>query len=523
MSSAENYFITTPIFYVNDVPHIGHAYTEVAADVLARWNRQNGKNAWLLTGTDEHGQKILRTSTANGVTPKEWADKLVADAWLPLLDTITIHNDDFIRTTDERHEVAVSKFLQKLKDDGFIYSGEYEGFYCVGCEEYKQPGDLLDGGDDFPGEKVCAIHTRPIETLKESNYFFRMSDFQQKLLDLYESQPDFIQPESVRNEIISFVKRGLDDLSISRATFDWGVKIPWDDSHVVYVWFDALLNYISATGWGSDDDEFAQRWPAIHIVGKDIARFHAVIWPAMLMAAGLQPPRRVFGHGWLLVGGEKMSKSKLTGIAPHQITDVFGADAFRYYFMSAINFGQDGSFSWEDLAARYQAELANGFGNLASRVIAMVNRYCNDVVPAATELNDADAVIVDTVSRAFDTANIAIDRLAIHDAINAVWTIVDALNLYITEQEPWVLAKDDANRDRLHTVLYTAVEGLRAIAVGLSPVMPTATQKLWDALGLGDALGALTDQHLSRAGQWGIAPAGIRVSSLDSLFPRIEE
>jgi methionyl-tRNA synthetase len=523
MSSAENYFITTPIFYVNDVPHIGHAYTEVAADVLARWNRQNGKNAWLLTGTDEHGQKILRTSTANGVTPKEWADKLVADAWLPLLDTITIHNDDFIRTTDERHEVAVSKFLQKLKDDGFIYSGEYEGFYCVGCEEYKQPGDLLDGGDDFPGEKVCAIHTRPIETLKESNYFFRMSDFQQKLLDLYESQPDFIQPESVRNEIISFVKRGLDDLSISRATFDWGVKIPWDDSHVVYVWFDALLNYISATGWGSDDDEFAQRWPAIHIVGKDIARFHAVIWPAMLMAAGLQPPRRVFGHGWLLVGGEKMSKSKLTGIAPHQITDVFGADAFRYYFMSAINFGQDGSFSWEDLAARYQAELANGFGNLASRVIAMVNRYCNDVVPAATELNDADAVIVDTVSRAFDTANKAIDRLAIHDAINAVWTIVDALNLYITEQEPWVLAKDDANRDRLHTVLYTAVEGLRAIAVGLSPVMPTAAQKLWDALGLGDALGALTDQHLSRAGQWGIAPAGIRVSSLDSLFPRIEE
>jgi methionyl-tRNA synthetase len=241
------------------------------------------------------------------------------------------------------------------------------------------------------------------------------------------------------------------------------------------------------------------------------------------MAAGLEPPRRVFGHGWLLVGGEKMSKSKLTGIAPHQITDVFGADAFRYYFMSAINFGQDGSFSWEDLAARYQAELANGFGNLASRVIAMVNRYCNDVVPAATELNDADAVIVDTVSRAFDTANKAIDRLAIHDAINAVWTIVDALNLYITEQEPWVLAKDDANRDRLHTVLYTAVEGLRAIAVGLSPVMPTATQKLWDALGLGEALGALTDQHLSRAGQWGIAPAGIRVSSLDSLFPRIEE
>ena len=285
MANADNYFITTPIFYVNDVPHIGHAYTEVAADVLARWNRQNGKDTWLLTGTDEHGQKILRTSVANGVSPKEWADKLVAEAWKPLLETITIQNDDFIRTTDERHETAVQKFLQHLKDEGFIYSGEYEGYYCVGCEEYKQPGDLIDGGDDFPGEKVCAIHTRPVEILKESNYFFRMSDFQQRLLDLYESQPDFIQPDSVRNEIISFVKRGLDDLSISRASFDWGVKIPWDDSHVVYVWFDALLNYITATGWGLDDGEFDRRWPAIHIVGKDIARFHAVIWPSMLMAA----------------------------------------------------------------------------------------------------------------------------------------------------------------------------------------------------------------------------------------------
>jgi methionyl-tRNA synthetase len=350
-----------------------------------------------------------------------------------------------------------------------------------------------------------------------------MSDFQQKLLDLYESQPDFIQPESVRNEIISFVKRGLDDLSISRASFDWGVKIPWDDSHVVYVWFDALLNYVTATGWGQDDAEFEKRWPAIHIVGKDIARFHAVIWPAMLMAAGLQPPRRVFGHGWLLVGGEKMSKSKLTGIAPHQITDVFGSDAFRYYFMSAISFGQDGSFSWEDLSARYQSELANGFGNLGSRVVAMISRYFDDTVPGANEMNDADAVIVDTVARAFQGANAAIDKLAIHDAIASIWTIVDALNLYITEQEPWVLAKEDADRARLETVLYTAVEGLRAIAVGLSPIMPDATQKLWSALGVGEALGNLRDQHLSRAGDWGQTPAGIRTSPLDALFPRIEE
>ena len=523
MSSAENFFITTPIFYVNDVPHIGHAYTEVAADVLARWNRQNGKDTWSLTGTDEHGQKILRTSVANGVTPKEWADKLVEEAWLPLLETINIQNDDFIRTTEERHETMVQKFLQKLKDDGFIYAGEYEGFYCVGCEEYKQPTDLLDGGDDFQGEKVCQIHTRPVEILKESNYFFRMSDFQQKLLDLYESNPNFIQPDSVRNEIISFVRRGLDDLSISRASFDWGIKIPWDESHVVYVWFDALLNYITASGWGSDDATFEKRWPAVHIVGKDIARFHAVIWPAMLMAAGLEPPKRVFGHGWLLVGGEKMSKSKLTGIAPHQITDVFGSDTFRYYFMSAINFGQDGSFSWEDLAARYQAELANGFGNLASRVIAMIEKYFDGVVPAANELNDADAVIVDTVAMAFKKANEAIDRLAIHEAISAVWSIVNALNLYITEQEPWALAKDEANRDRLATVLYTAVEGLRAATVGLSPIMPISTEKLWGALGFAEEIGSVTDQPLSRAGTWGVTPVGSKVSALEALFPRIEE
>ena len=523
MSSENSYFITTPIFYVNDVPHIGHAYTEVAADVLARWNRQNGKDAWMLTGTDEHGQKILRTSVANGVSPQEWADKLVTESWKPLLDTISIKNDDFIRTTEPRHETAVQKFLELLRDKGYIYSGEYEGYYCVGCEEYKQPGDLLEGGDDFPGEKVCAIHTRPIEILKESNYFFRMSDFQQQLLDLYESQPDFIQPESVRNEILSFVRRGLDDLSISRSSFDWGIKIPWDDSHVVYVWFEALLNYITASGWGADDESFEARWPAIHIVGKDIARFHAVIWPAMLMAAGITPPRRVFGHGWLLVGGEKMSKSKLTGIAPHQITDVFGADAFRYYFMRAINFGQDGSFSWEDLSARYQAELANGFGNLASRTVAMVSRYFDGVIPAATEMNEADTVIVDTVRDAFTQANAAIEKLAIHEAIASVWRIVDALNGYITEQEPWALAKDDANRDRLSTVLYTAVEGLRAITVGLSPIMPGATQKLWQALGAPEALGELEDQQMSRAGDWGQIPAGVTVSALDALFPRIEE
>jgi methionyl-tRNA synthetase len=524
MAAGDSFYIATPIFYVNDVPHIGHAYTEVAADVLARWHRQSGDDTWLLTGTDEHGQKILRTAVANDTTPQAWADKLVEEAWLPLLETINIRNDDFIRTTDARHEEAVTIFLQKLYDDGYIYSGEYEGYYCVGCEEYKQLDDLMETETgDYAGQLVCKIHSRPIEVLKEKNYFFRMSDFQQRLLDLYEERPDFIQPESVRNEIMQFVKQGLSDLSISRSSFDWGIKIPWDDSHVLYVWFDALLNYITAIGYGVDDEQFQRRWPATQLVGKDIARFHAVIWPAMLMAAGLQPPKQVFGHGWLLVGGEKMSKSKLTGIAPSQITDTFGVDAFRYYFMSAINFGQDGSFSWEDLAARYQSELANGFGNLASRVVAMVARYYDGVLPAPATYLDGDLKVQSVVSAAAERADAAIGSLAIHEAIAAIWTIVDELNGYITLQEPWVLAKKDETRERLGTVLYTAAEGLRALAVLLSPVIPEATARLWTALGAVAHLGELTDQDIVDAGRWGQLPAGSRVGALEALFPRIEQ
>lgn len=516
MSDGSSFYITTPIFYVNDVPHIGHAYTEVAADLVARWHRQAGDDTWLLTGTDEHGQKILRTATANGMGPKEWADRLVETAWRPLLETVNIANDDFIRTTDERHEVNAQKFLQHLHDEGHIYTGEYEGYYCVGCEEFKQPSDLKEGTGEYEGQLVDIIHNIPVELVHEKNYFFRMSAFADRLLELYEANPTFIQPESARNEVISFVRNGLSDLSISRSTFDWGIKVPWDESHVVYVWFDALLNYITAAGYGQDDDAFAARWPATHIVGKDILRFHAVIWPAMLMAAGIEVPRRIFGHGWLLVGGEKMSKSKLTGIAPSTITDTFGSDAFRYYFMRAIHFGQDGSFSWEDLSARYQAELANGFGNLASRVIAMVTRYCDGEIPAAGSLTEADEAIRATEKRVTAAAGDAIERLAIHEAIGAIWELVDELNGYITIQEPWGLAKDPANRERLETVLNTVVRGLGTLAVLLSPVVPVATSKLWTALG---GTGDVTDQPIDRAWEW---TGGTHVSPLEALFPRIE-
>jgi len=518
-----SFFIATPIFYVNDVPHIGHAYTEVAADVLSRWMRQSGIPTWFLTGTDEHGQKIMRTAMANGVSPKEWADRLVDQAWKPLLKTLNLANDDFIRTTEERHESAVKKFLTLLHDKGFIYQGEYEGFYCVGCEEYKSPGDLEDGVGEFEGQKVCQIHGRPVEVLKEENYFFQMSKFQDKLLELYKQRPDFIQPASVRNEIVAFVSRGLEDLSISRSNIDWGIEVPFDDRHVTYVWFEALLNYITATGWGSDEKNFASKWPAVQLVGKDIARFHAVIWPAMLMAADLEPPKTVFAHGWLLVGGEKMSKSKLTGIAPSEIIDVFGSDAFRYYFLRAITFGSDGSFSWEDLAARYEAELANGFGNLASRVIAMITRYRGGVVPDPTAGHSgAEDTLRQVIADASSAANTAIHGFALHDALHQIWRIVEHTNGYLTEQEPWTLAKDEANQDRLDAVLYGAADALRALAVLLCAYMPLSTQKLWVALGASESLGALEDQLVTEAGSSAVLPVGSRVSELEPLFPRVE-
>lgn len=523
MSTGRSFYITTPIYYPSDVPHIGHGYTTVAVDTLARWHRQAGDDTWMLTGTDEHGQKMMRAAAANGATPQEWVDRLVTESWFPLLKTLDVANDDFIRTTQERHEERVKAFVQAIYDRGYIYAGEFEALYCVGCEEFKTEAEILPGTGEFEGLKVCAIHSKPLELLQEKNYFFKLSEFQDRLLELYASQPDFIRPESARNEVVSFVRSGLKDLSISRSTFDWGIEVPWDDSHVIYVWVDALLNYATAVGYGTDPEQFDRRWPAYHVVGKDILRFHAVIWPAMLMAAGLDEPRGVFAHGWLLVGGEKMSKSKLTGIAPTEITDVFGSDAYRFYFLSAIAFGQDGSFSWEDLSARYQAELANGFGNLASRTVAMVGKYFDGAVPAPGAYTEADLEIQRVVADAASAADAAMERFRIDEAIDRIWTIVDELNGYITINEPWALAKDEAKRERLQTVLYTVAEGLRALTVLLSPVMPEATAKLWLALGVGETLGSLEDQPIREAGQWGALRPGTSVNGLAPLFPRVEQ
>jgi methionyl-tRNA synthetase len=535
--AAKSFYLTTPIYYVNDAPHIGHAYTTVAADVVTRWHRQRQEDVWFLTGTDEHGEKVLRTAEKNGVSPQEWADRLVESAWQPVLETIDARNDDFIRTTQERHVVAVQKFLQGLYDAGEIYKGAYEGPYCVGCEEYKLPGELLDGTGEHEGQKVCPIHLRPVEMLAEENYFFRMSAYADRLLALYEEHPEFVQPASARNEVIGFVKQGLQDLSISRSTFDWGIPIPWDDKHVLYVWFDALLNYMTAVGYGSDDEaareQFARTWPAdVHLVGKDILRFHAVIWPAMLMAAGLPLPKQVFAHGWLLVGGEKMSKSRLTGIAPSDIIDTFGSDAFRYYFMRTIGFGGDGSFSWEDMVARYNGELANGFGNLASRTAAMIGKYFGGTLPAAGARTDLETDLEAVAAKAVADAEAAIDRLAIHDAVAAVWTLVDATNGYLTETQPWKVAKEPGETDaegrgvdggRLATSLVTAAEALRALAVLLHPVTPRAAARLWEALGAEPVLGPVAAQPVASAASFGVLPAGTPVTKGAALFPRLDE
>ena len=516
----KSFYLTTPIYYVNDAPHIGHAYTTVAGDVLTRWHRQKGESVWFLTGTDEHGQKVMRTAEANNVAPQQWVDKLVADAWKPNWEHLNIANDDFIRTTEKRHTERVQKFLQSLKDSGHIYAGKYEGPYCVGCEEFKLPGDLIE----IDGAKCCPIHSKPIELVNENNWFFKLSEFTKPLLEHYRNNPEACQPESARNEVISFLEGGVSDLSISRSTFDWGIPVPWDTDQVVYVWFDALLNYATAVGLTDEatsdgGKKFAQTWPAdVHLVGKDILRFHAVIWPAMLMAAGLDVPKKVFAHGWLLVGGEKMSKSKLTGIAPKDITDHFGVDAFRYYFLRAIPFGTDGSFSWEDMSARYTSELANDFGNLASRSAAMIEKYCGGVLPEVSK----DAGLEQALKQTVSIADAAMCELDFQGGIVAIMDFCKKVNGYVTEKEPWILAKDPTNQAVLEEVLYNTAESLRALAVLLNPLMPDTCEILWQSLGAQSTLGDLGAQTISSVANWGQLPKGAVVTKTPVLFPRLE-
>ena len=513
----KSFYLTTPIYYVNDAPHIGHAYTTVAGDVLTRWHRQKGESVWFLTGTDEHGQKVMNTAAKNEISPQDWCDRLVKDAWLPNWEALNIANDDFIRTTEPRHMERVQRFLSGLKDQGYIYSGKYEGPYCIDCEEFKLPGDLVDN--------KCPVHGRPVEMVSEENWFFKLSAFVPQLIERYKNDPSTCEPASARNEVLSFLEGGVSDLSISRSTFDWGIPVPWDLNQVIYVWFDALLNYATAVGLGDDPDseggkKFAATWPAdVHLVGKDILRFHAVIWPAMLMAAGIDVPKKVFAHGWLLVGGEKMSKSKLTGIAPSDITNHFGVDAFRYYFLRAIPFGTDGSFSWEDMGARYTSELANDFGNLASRLTAMIEKYCDGKMPAVA----SDAGLASALVTTVEVADAAICALDFQGGITAILDFCKKVNGFVTSTEPWLVAKDPDRKAELDAILYNTAESLRALAVLFHPIMPETSEKLWASLGADNSLGSIFDQKISDVATWGQLVPGTEVTKGAVLFPRLEE
>jgi methionyl-tRNA synthetase len=512
--SDETFYLTTPIYYINDVPHLGHAYTTVAADFIARFRRLEGRAVHFLTGTDEHGERILRTAESRGMGPREWADSIVP-RWTEVWRALDITNDDFVRTTEERHERPVQAFVQALYDRGEVYPGFYEGLYCLGCEAFKSPAELIDG--------KCPLHGTEPEVVKEENYFFRLSNYTDRLMEAYETRPEFVRPEARRNEVLGKVRQGLDDLSISRVSFDWGVPIPWDPRHVIYVWIDALLNYITAVGYGADEERFARVWPAnVQFVGKDILWFHSVIWPAMLMALDLPLPETVYAHGYLQVGGEKMSKSRLTGISPHTLIEEFGSDAYRYYFMRDISFGLDGNFSWEAMIARYNSDLANDFGNLASRVLTMIERYLEGVTPKPPvegEIEAPDAELRKTYEASFEAMRRAVEDIAPHEALQAAWGFVRKANAYVEEVAPWALARDPAQRRRLDVALYHLADGLRLMALMLSPIVPRAAQELWTRLGLGGEVASCTHpEH----GRWGLLPEGSGVTAGPPLFPRIE-
>ncbi len=512
------FYVTTPIYYPSASLHIGHAYTTVAADVLARFHRLRGEDVFFLTGTDEHGQKIQRKAEAAGKHPREFVDGIVAGI-KHLWERLRISYDDFIRTTEERHKGVVQRIFERLRERGDIYKAEYEGWYCTDCESFYTETQY----QDFPGGR-CPDHDKPLERLREESYFFRMSRYADALLRHIEENPDFIQPPSRRNEMVNFIKQGLEDLCVSRTSFDWGVRVPFDPRHVVYVWVDALSNYISAIGYLSDDPKLRQRferyWPAdVHLVGKEIVRFHTVIWPILLMALELPLPRRVFGHGWLVLESGKMSKARGNVIDPHALMDRYGVDAVRYFLVREIPFGADGFYSEEALVARYNADLANDLGNLLSRSTAMVERFLGGIVPDPAEAED-DGVLRGAAEEAARAVEEHMERLELSDAAAAVLRLAQRANKYIDETAPWELARDPLRLRRLGGVLYSLLEAQRVAAVLLTPFLVEAPEKIWHQLGLdGDVRAARWPEDLA----WGGLSGGARVRRGAPLFPRVVE
>jgi methionyl-tRNA synthetase len=509
----KTFYITTPIYYPSGKLHIGHSYTTVAADAMARYKRLRGFDVMFLTGTDEHGQKIQRKAEEMGVTPKQYVDGIVEgikDLW----KLMKISNDRFIRTTDRYHEEAVQKIFKKLYDQGDIYKSEYEGWYCTPCEAFWTGTQLVEGNK-------CPDCGREVELTREESYFFRLSKYQDRLIKHIEENPEFIQPVSRKNEMLNnFLKPGLEDLAVSRTTFDWGIPVTFDGKHVVYVWVDALSNYITALGFMSGDDSaYRNYWPAdVHLVGKEIIRFHTIIWPAILMALGEPLPKQVFGHGWLVLEGGKMSKSKGNVVDPVVLIEKYGLDAIRYFLLREVPFGSDGVFSNEALINRINSDLANDLGNLVSRTVAMIDKYFNGTIPEEREEGDYDLSLRETVMGTSGKVEELLDKLQFSSALTEIWKTISRTNKYIDETMPWVLAKDNSKRKRLASVMFNLAESIRIISVLIQPFMPETPCKIWEQLGIKEA----ADTSWDSLREWGRYPKGAAVKKGDVIFPRID-
>jgi methionyl-tRNA synthetase len=514
----QKFYITTPIYYVNARPHIGHAYTTLVCDAIARRKRMLGFDTYFLTGSDEHGQKIERSAVAAGKTPKQFADE-VSDLFRALFEKMNISNDDFIRTTEPRHKAGAQEMFRRLQENKHIYKGTYTGQYCVFDELYV---DAVGPGAPCP---ECG---RPTETVSEENYYFKLSAFADQLLAHYQQNPGFIRPETRRNEVIAFVKSGLRDLSISRSTFKWGVPVPGDPKHVMYVWLDALSNYCTAVGLGSKDEaeqkKFERYWPAdVHMIGKEIIRFHCVYWPAFLLAAGLPLPKSVVAHGWLLFEESKMSKSRGNIVRAETVIDVMGNDALRYFLLREVVFGQDGSFSFDALVQRYNSDLANDLGNLSSRTLTMINRYFNGSVPYPSPTvarKGSDDVIKEHALAVIQEFGELFDDYQFSRALESAWSLVSAVNKYLVDEEPWIVAEKEGeeSKSRLATILYTAAEALRIVTVLAHPVLPESTAKIWNQLGLGE----ISKFNLAEL-KWAQLPLGGKLGKVEPVFPRADK